>query len=99
MNVRQLIALVSVLHTTSLFAGDKRLSMEDWQVEVALSPPGYILAIEGKKDRVWILQGLRSSDIDQVMNDQFDRLEHLMFIKTRHESPNGDEWVDDEGYS
>lgn len=97
MNVRHVIALVSALQTTSLFAADKPLSMEDWQLQIALQPPGYILSVEDQQQRVWILEGLHSRDIDQVMTDQFDRLEHLMFVKTRHEGPAGEEVVDDEG--
>lgn len=97
MKVRQTISLISALCSCSLCASEKPTSIEDWQLNLALDPPDYILQIEEEKDRVWILQGLYDTEIDRVLDKQFERIDHLMFIGTRHQAPSGETWVSDEG--
>lgn len=54
---------------------------ENWQLERLFNPGAQQLAQE-KKGMIFIYDGLKSSDIDQVMNSQFDRIDNMMFTRT-----------------
>ena len=47
-----------------------------------LEPTPSELAQE-ERGRIYIYDGLRDSDIDHAMREQFDRVEHMMFIRTK----------------
>ena len=45
-----------------------------------------------------IYDGLESKVIDKAMDEQFDRIDHMMFTRIHHESEEGDGgYVDDDG--
>ena len=67
----------------------------DWQTAMLQNPSAAQLAIE-RRGRVFIYDGLRETDVDRVMDTQFERLENMMFIRTQRASGAGDDGVDDD---
>ncbi len=56
-------------------------SMRKWQMELLFNPVDSQLSLENK-GRIFIYDSLKSSDIDRALEEQFDRVEHMMFVKT-----------------
>ncbi len=65
--------------TTVAGADDER--MRDWQVSMLFNPNEHQLEVE-QKGRVMIYDGLYSAEVNQAMEQQFDRIEHMMFTNT-----------------
>jgi len=56
-------------------------SMRKWQMELLFNPVGSQLRLENK-GRIFIFDGMQDSDIDRALEEQFDRIEHMMFVRT-----------------
>jgi hypothetical protein len=65
--------------TTVVGADDER--MRDWQVSMLFNPNEHQLEVE-QKGRIMIYDGLYSAEVNQAMEQQFDRIEHMMFTNT-----------------
>jgi hypothetical protein len=85
-----LMAAVMFLATLSAAAGDS------YQKNVLFSPHQSQLRAEAK-GRVMIYDGLESRVVDRAMDEQFDRIDNMMFIRIRHASEDGDYYVEDDG--
>ena len=68
---------------------------EGWQKERLLAPTPAQLAAE-EKGRVGIYDGLESRTVDRALDEQFHRIDSMMFVRTRHIEPDGTDWVDDD---
>jgi len=44
-----------------------------------------------------IYDGLTSNTVDKAMDEQFNRIEHMMFVRIVHEQDNGEYYVEDDG--
>ena len=49
------------------------------------------------KGRVVIYDGLKSADVEKAMEQEFDRIEHMMFIRTQVPTEDGGYQEDDDG--
>lgn len=54
---------------------------ERWQLK-RLFQPGESQLKQEQKGKVFIYEGLRDRDIEHVLEKQFDRVQHMMFIGT-----------------
>jgi len=71
--------------------------MRQWQLGLLLNPGVHQLDLE-RKGRVVIYDGLRSADIDRALEQQFDRIDSMMFIGTVVTDPEtGEVMVEDDG--
>ena len=62
-----------------------------WEEEILFSPSEEVLHAE-QRGRVWILSGLDEQALDRAMDEQYERLAHLMFVNVRGADPkNADE--------
>ena len=75
--------------SSSAFADDT-----EWQQKALLEPPEYLLVAEAG-GRVMIYDGLPIEIVDRAMDNQFDRIEHMMFTRIRHKTPEGEQVEDD----
>lgn len=56
--------------------------VNDWQHSLILEPSENIKDAEIKNQSVFIYQGLTDKTIEQAMDEQFERIEHMMFVNT-----------------
>lgn len=62
----------------------------------ALFQPEISLILAEARGRVTIYDGLKNKDIEQAMDEQFDRIEHMMFIGIRYLQTDMQEIFDDD---
>jgi len=79
--------------------------VSDIELRRLLEPTPSELAQE-QKGRIYIYEGLRESDIERAMRDQFHRVESMMFIRTQQtdeagnlerDKATGEVLIDDDG--
>lgn len=56
-------------------------SMRAWKLGLLFNPGEQQLLLE-RKGRVVIYDNLKSSDIERALEEQFDRIENMMFVST-----------------
>jgi hypothetical protein len=71
----------AVLTALTTVAGADEERMRDWQISMLFNPNEHQLEVEDK-GRVMIYDGLYSAEVNQAMEQQFDRIEHMMFTNT-----------------
>ncbi|MGB5832809.1 MAG: hypothetical protein WBG92_12570 [Thiohalocapsa sp.] len=74
----------------ALYAAD----VSEIELRRLLEPTPSELAQEAA-GRIYIYDGLRDTDIDLALSEQFDRVEHMMFIRTKKTDKSGDVKRDD----
>jgi hypothetical protein len=69
---------------------------EQWQQRRLLEPTPAELAGE-QSGRVFIYDGVRDTTVDRALDEQFDRIQSMMFIRTKQTNPEGEvvEYDDD----
>ena len=78
-----------------IVSGSTIASAESYQHKVLFNPSEANLAAE-ERDRVMIYDGMSSEEVDLAMDQQFDRIENMMFIRTKHKQANGEFVADDD---
>ena len=71
-------------------------AMDNYQYNALFTPSDYTLKAEAK-GRVMIYDGLTSKTVDKAMNEQFNRIDNMMFVRIIHEQDNGEYYVEDDG--
>jgi hypothetical protein len=69
---------------------------DSFQMKVLFEPGEATLQAE-KRGRVMIYDGLDEEVVDRALDEQFDRIEHMMFTRIRHTGPDGIVIVEDDG--
>ena len=72
------IAVSSLIWNPAVFSAEN----EDWQLSMLFDPSAAQLKVE-ERGRVFIYDGIKSTDIQKVMDSQFDRLDNMMFVRTK----------------
>jgi hypothetical protein len=68
----------------------------DWQLDMINNPSNAQLKVE-ERGRVFIYDGLHEADVELAMNTQFARLDNMMFVRTKVETPEGEVESEDDG--
>ena len=68
----------------------------DWQLEMIHDPSAAQIKVE-ERGRVYIYDGLYDSDVKLAMDTQFDRVDNMMFVRTKVETPQGETETEDDG--
>lgn len=68
----------------------------DWQLEMIHDPSAAQIKVE-ERGRVYIYDGLYESDVKLAMDTQFDRVDNMMFVRTKVETPQGEIETEDDG--
>ena len=79
-----------ILTTTSALSTDSYLH------KMLFSPSDSLLKAEAK-GYIMIYDGLDSTTVDRVMDEQFSRIDSMMFVRIQHLQDNGDYLVEDDG--
>lgn len=69
---------------------------DSYQYKSLFTPSDFTLKSEAK-GRIMIYDSLTSKTIDKAMDEQFDRIENMMFVRIVHEQENGEYYVEDDG--
>ena len=72
------ILLSSLIWNPAVFSAEN----EDWQLAMLFDPSEAQLKVE-ERGRVFIYDGIKSTDVQRVMDSQFHRLDSMMFIRTK----------------
>ena len=83
--------LVSGLSMASIPAS----AVDSYQQRVLFSPSAEILQAEAR-GRVMIYDGLKNETVEKALDNQFDRIENMIFVRTVHIQENGEFEVDDD---
>ena len=67
-----------------------------FQHKILFSPTHSQLKVEAR-GRVMIYDGLDNAEVERALDEQFDRIEHMMFVHTRHPEPDGEVSFEDDG--
>jgi len=82
--------LLPVLAGTALLAAVSTAGAADaWQERLLLDPPQGQLDAEAR-GRIMIYDGLTDAQIAQAMDEQFERIESMMFVRTIHTDERGE---------
>lgn len=77
----------------SVFADDDN-SVEQWQLTRLFSPTENDLKNEAK-GQVFIYSGLKDIDVDRALDKNFNRIQSMMFIKTKITDSDGEPKVEE----
>ena len=78
------ITLCSLIWNPGAFSVEN----EDWQLAMLFDPSAAQLKVE-ERGRVFIYDGIKSTDVQRVMDSQFHRLDNMMFVRTQFVSADG----------
>ena len=79
MNIRKLAAIVAM--STVLNGAVQAAVASEWDRKLLFGPSVALLERE-KAGNVTIFDGVLSTDVDRAMDEQFDRVESMMFVRT-----------------
>ena len=69
---------------------------DSWQEKMLYNPTPAQLEMEQTRSRIMIYHGLKDVQVTSAMDDQFDRIEHMMFTGTVVTDSRGDVLIDEE---
>jgi hypothetical protein len=88
--ISKLIIPVILVASSSLYADDS------YQLKVLFTPSDSNLQAEAK-GRVMIYDGLKNETVELAMNQQYDRIENMMFVRTQIHQEDGEYYVEEDG--
>ena len=88
--IKSLIVFVLLTASASVHA------IDDYQLKVLFTPSETNLQAE-KEGRVMIYDGLKSETVDLALNEQFGRIDNMMFVRTQYVQESGEYEVEDDG--
>ena len=81
-----------LLATVAITAGAE----DSFQYKALFSPSNAQQRAEAR-GHIMIYDGLDNAVVERAMDEQFDRVEHMMFVRTRNTKPDGEVSYDDDG--
>ena len=90
--VLMIMAISSVFSQLTLADDDPQQS---WQMSLLFNPGDHQYEME-RKGRVFIYDGLRDTDVEQALDEQYDRIEGMMFVNTVVTDDDGEPLTDPE---
>ena len=92
---RIIFVLGIVFGTTIITVHSEGVPTSDYQQNMLLNPGLPLLKAESR-GRVTIYAGLDNSQVDRALDTQFERIDNMMFIRTRHTLEDGTVEEDDD---
>ena len=88
---------IAIIAICQLWAATALAGQEgDWQLEMIHDPSAAQIKVE-ERGRVYVYDRLGDADVELAMNMQFDRLDNMMFVRTKVETPKGETEAADDG--
>ncbi len=88
--IKSLVVIVFLVASSSVHA------IDDYQLKVLFTPSEINLQAE-TEGRVMIYDGLKSETVDLALNEQFGRIDKMMFVRTQYVQESGEYEVEDDG--
>ncbi len=88
--------VTTLLALSFLASSASTIADNGYQQNVLFSPGPSILQAEAK-GRIMIYDGLQNETIELAMNEQFDRIENMMFVRTQYLQEDGEYEVEEDG--
>ena len=88
--------IIAPILLSSLLSAPLLAEGRDDYFENALLPPSQAILLAEARGRVTIYDGLEESTIERALDQQFSRIERMMFVNTRRALPDGSEEIDDD---
>ena len=85
-----LIASLLTLTATSAVADNRFYN------RLLFTPSDSMLRAESR-GRIMIYDGMDNETVERAMDEQFNRIDNMMFTRIHHVQDNGEEYVDDDG--
>ncbi len=79
----------------NVMADNQAPSLERWQMNMIYHPTEYVLERESK-GFVFIYDGFDETQVDQILDDRFDRIDHMMFTRVKLTDSSGEILLDPE---
>ncbi len=90
-NVKNIL-LASILTVT----GTSAFAMNSFYQKTLFNPSDSMLKAESR-GRIMIYDSMDNETVERAMDEQFDRIDNMMFVRTHYVQANGDHYVDDDG--
>jgi hypothetical protein len=91
-----LLLIATLLAASATPAGAADDGFSAYQQKVLFNPDESVRKAEAR-GRVTIYDGLDEKQVEAALDTQFDRIEHMMFVRTRQRSEDGTTSYDDDG--
>lgn len=92
---RQAKGVVAALLVVATLPPQVIAGANSYMYEMLESPSQTVLSAEAK-GRVTIYDGLKNETVERALDQQFNRIESIMFIRTQDEQENGEYEADDD---
>ena len=89
-------AFTGILAAGLMLLSQTTSAADSFQEKVLFSPHQSLLLAEAR-GRIMIYDGLDSKVVDRAMDEQFERIDNMMFTRIHHESDDGEAYVEDDG--
>ena len=93
-NNKQIFCASALFIGSSVYSSAEAL--DEYQYKVLFSPSSTVLAAEAR-GRVMIYDGLRYTTVTRAMDEQFDRIENMMFVGTVYQQEDGELEIEEDG--
>ena len=90
------VSIAIIINMLLVLASMPAQAIDNYQYKTLFMPSDYTLKAEAK-GRIMIYDGLTSKTIDKAMDEKFDRIENMMFVRIIHEQDDGEYYVEDDG--
>ena len=95
--MKDTIIIPMLVIITAFLARPVTVSAADsWQEKMLFNPTPAQLEMEQTRSRIMIYHGLKDMQVTTAMDDQFDRIEHMMFTGTMATDNQGEVLIDEE---
>ena len=84
-----------LVYSQNTAAGTSAPSLEHWQTDMIYHPDESVLERESR-GFVYIYDGFRGTRVDQILDDRFDRIDHMMFTRIKLTDSGGEILLDPE---
>ena len=90
------LAGIGILVACSLLFAGTASSMDKYQFQVLFEPTPDNLEAEAR-GRIMIYDGMKYATVNRAMDEQFERIENMMFVRTVYQQEDGELEVEEDG--
>ena len=90
------LASAAALLLAGVHSVNPAFALDEYQYQVLFSPTAAILEAEAR-GRIMIYDRLEFGTVERALDQQFDRIENMMFVRTVYPQENGDAVFEEDG--